>query len=154
MTKKTTRRSKWDENMSVGVDYLDENHRKIFRLIRKVEDSNPRMNAHVIEEVLDVLLNYTGYHFAREEDYMHKIGYPGQEEHTVAHFALARNLEALRLRFFLGERDRISQETLYLLADWLETYILQKDMKYKAFQQHLAKKPSTLAQCKKGRGLQ
>ncbi|MHB9118382.1 MAG: hemerythrin family protein [Burkholderiales bacterium] len=146
MTKKTAKHLEWDDSMSMGVAYLDEDHRKIFSLIKKLTGSDSgRMSAHVVEEVLDVLLNYTGYHFAREEEYMRKIGYPDLEEHIVAHFALSRKVEALRLRFFLGERDSVGQETLDLLGDWPHTHILQEDMKYKDFRQHSAPELSTLA---------
>ncbi len=48
MSKKTTQHLEWEDSMSVGVAYLDEDHRKLFSLIKKLAQSDPEMNAHGI----------------------------------------------------------------------------------------------------------
>ena len=60
----------WTENMSVGSSIIDSDHRALIDLINKVGDIATGKGNAEIGEVLDGLIAYVEYHFAREEKMM------------------------------------------------------------------------------------
>ena len=72
----------WDERYSVGVSELDEQHKKLFRILDKlieIEDVEPSLQ--VIADVLDEMRAYASYHFETEERYMTECAYPDIKSH-------------------------------------------------------------------------
>jgi hemerythrin len=128
----------WTPDMSVGVPELDADHQRLVGLINRLGESADHEDPAIIEGVLDDLLTYTTDHFAREEDYMRQVGFPELVEHMVAHDALTRQVEQLRIKFFLGDVAHIGKETLLFLQNWLTRHILQEDMRYNPTRAHPA----------------
>ena len=63
---------KWKDEYSVGIDVIDEQHKKLFEI------SEVLANAIEINEIKDILLfleNYMEFHFNTEEALMKKYGY-------------------------------------------------------------------------------
>ena len=76
----------WDKILSVGVDEIDEDHRKlvnIFNILNHsvMEGESPEYLAATLEE----LINCTVWHFSHEERLMLKYRYPAIEEHKAQH---------------------------------------------------------------------
>ena len=65
----------WTENMSVGSSINDSDHRALIDLIDKVGDIATGKDNDEIDEVLDRLIAYVEYLFAREEKMMTAAGY-------------------------------------------------------------------------------
>jgi len=82
----------------------------------------------VVGKVLDDLINYTKFHFAREEELFTRTGYPAVE-HKEQHRLLVKQVDDLRSRFKSGEIS-ISIETLDFLKDWLAIHIQGSDKNY------------------------
>lgn len=120
----------WTPAMSVGVEELDADHQRLVSLLNRLGESAGHEDPAVIEEVLDDLLTYTTEHFAREEDYMRSVNFPGLAQHMIIHDTLTHKVEQLRIKFFLGDVDHIGKETLTFLQEWLKRHILQEDMQY------------------------
>jgi hemerythrin len=57
----------WIENMSVGSSIIDSDHRALIDLINKVGNIATGKGNDEIGEVLDGLIAYVEYRFAREE---------------------------------------------------------------------------------------
>ena len=122
---------KFTEKYMTGIEAIDEEHRGLFDIIgrayRLVESEGVSDRYDDIMSLLDQLEEYTQVHFAHEEEYMEKIGYPHLEEQRRAHGMFLEKLEDKDL----GESEENQQEYLEELLDflyaWLGNHILKMD---------------------------
>jgi hemerythrin len=126
-------RLQWSEGMSVGVHTLDADHRCLVRIINLLEDVHPNDCRSVIETVLETLLVYGRFHFAREERLMRESGFPGAEFHRSEHQAFARDIEALRLSCPRRPTVETTRQLLDYLTAWLRHHILIQDVAFKPY---------------------
>ena len=118
--------------MSVGVKAADDDHKKLIGLLNRLyEAMKSGQGREVVGKVLDDLINYTKFHFAREEDYFAKTGYPAVE-HMKDHRELVKQAEKLQSRYKNGE-PALSIETLDFLKDWLTIHIQGTDKQYSSY---------------------
>jgi len=122
----------WTEELSVKVRSMDNDHRVLVGLINQLASAEKIGNRRVAESVLDELLNYAIDHFEREEQFLHKSGYPFSElvKHKLQHASFNETIQDIRWQYLHGFRPRINQEVLFFLRDWLSKHILVEDMKY------------------------
>lgn len=124
------------KKMSVGVEALDNDHRKLIEILNNLHDVvRNRRDRETIGQALHALASYADYHFECEERLLKLSRYPGLAAHHEIH-------EALRVRVAkIGEDWRrspdsvVTAEIFDFLSDWLLRHILGEDMKYKT---HLA----------------
>jgi hemerythrin-like metal-binding protein len=88
-----------------------------------------KISSETTDRILSEMVDYTGFHFAFEEDYMKKINYPDLKKHHYQHEFFTKNL--------IGklEEERagglvLSSEVMRMMMNWLQDHILQEDMKY------------------------
>ena len=118
--------------MSVGVKAADDDHKKLIGLLNRLyEAMKSGQGREVVGKVLDDLINYTKFHFAREEDYFAKTGYPAVE-HMKDHRELVKQAEKLQSRYKNG-KPALSIETLDFLKDWLTIHIQGTDKQYSSY---------------------
>lgn len=121
----------WTNAIRVGIDLLDKDHQILVSLLnrlmlRTADDAD-------VDDVITKLVDYTHYHFNREEAILEAAAYPGLQMHRALHKKLIRDLN--------GHRDAWSQhhnqENLIQLhkfmKDWLFNHILSEDQKYASF---------------------
>ena len=123
----------WSEGMSVGVPALDADHRCIVRIINLLQDVEGEDARRVIETVLDTLVVYCRYHFAREERVMAWCGFPGVGFHQEEHEGFAHVLTRLRQRCAAEGDSAIVGDLQDCLTRWLCHHILIQDMAYKPY---------------------
>lgn len=119
---------KWDSSLSVGLDIIDNQHRRILDYINEV---NSAMHAHDREkvgEVIDQMVDYTLTHFAFEEEMMEKAGYKILSAHKAVHEAFTRQIRDYKRRFAAGED--VTRELLAALRVWLTNHIKRDDKDY------------------------
>ncbi len=123
----------WTDSLSVGVKKFDDQHKVLVSIINDLHQSLSEGKTNdVMSQILERLLDYTIEHFAEEEKYFVKYGYPETADHKEKHTRLID--EVVQLRKQLDEGDiTISYETMGFLQDWLIHHVLQADMKYKDF---------------------
>jgi len=118
----------WDKTLSVHVDEIDEDHRRLVELfnilIHSVADGDAR---DYIEAVLEELISCTVWHFKHEERLMLKYNYEGLEEHKTEHQELIDSAKELQQKFLQGGKP-ISGEDIKYLEHWLTGHILSADM--------------------------
>ena len=125
----------WNDKFSVGVEAIDTDHKILVDLIDQLHDAfvSGKVEA-VIDGVLSTLVDYTHFHFDREEQLMAEAGYPGLAEHKLVHIELKRQVEEIRARFRSGQvSGKIGNEMLAFLHDWLYFHILEQDKGYVPF---------------------
>jgi len=119
----------WGDLLSVSVDEIDEDHRKllsIFNILNHsvAEGESPDYLAAVLEE----LINCTVWHFSHEERLMLKYGYEGIEEHRAEHRELINSAKKLQQEILQGGKP-VSDENIEFLEKWLTEHILTADMR-------------------------
>ncbi len=121
----------WTPKMSVGVDALDTDHKMLVSLINQLADAIAAGEARaIVASVLNGLLDYTVYHFGREETMMAACSYSGLPAHRQIHVELVEQLNALHDAYIGGEDDGIEARVLDFMNAWLAGHILGHDQHY------------------------
>ncbi len=118
----------WDESLSVQIQEVDDDHRKLVDLFNMLNRSIMEGDAkNYIEAVLEELISCTVWHFRHEERLMLKHGYKGYMEHKTEHQELIDSAVALQQK--CQQEDRLlSSEEIEFLEYWLTGHILGADM--------------------------
>jgi len=119
----------WSHILSVEVDEIDEDHRKLVDIFNNLnravtEGESPEYLAAVLEE----LINCTVWHFSHEERLMLEYGYEGIEDHKADHQELIKGAKALEEEI-LQANESVSEEHIASLERWLTEHILTADMR-------------------------
>lgn len=123
----------WDERFSVGIEEIDDQHKKLFEIIDTVfEGVAEREDRKRLEEAFDKIIEYTRYHFATEERFFEIFHYPDAEEHKKRHAELLKQTLALKEEHCNGAPG-ISLELIDFLSQWLQKHILLHDKEYAPF---------------------
>jgi len=127
----------WDPKYSVGVEMIDNQHKKMFGMINDlVGIINTVPTAEKLQPIIRELVIYKQAHFATEEKYFREFNYEGTAEHEDAHRKFNDKVEEITKKY--GE-DVIpfTFELIDFLEDWLVTHLMGLDQKYKkCFQEH------------------
>ncbi len=117
----------WDASLSVEVDEIDDDHRRLVGLFNILNHAVADGDApDYVEAVLEELINCTVWHFSHEERLMLKFEYQGYAEHKAEHQALLEGAGALREKF-LQQGKRISSEDIRYIERWLTGHVLGID---------------------------
>lgn len=135
LTTRTLTTVTWRDEFSVGVQAIDEQHRRLIDTLgRFYEVLGQGMHTkEALGELLASLLDYTRYHFSTEEELMERTGFLGGRAHKDQHAAFVAKVTDMADRF---SRDRLvlSIEATAFIRDWLFGHILVTD---KALGRHL-----------------
>lgn len=119
----------WGEVLSVDVDEIDQDHKKLVELFNllahAVDDSE---SAEYVAAVFEELVNCTVWHFSHEERLMLKYAYPQSGEHKVEHRALIDSAKALQQKIHAAD-NAIGDDDIEYLERWLTEHILTDDMR-------------------------
>ncbi len=122
---------KWTPAMSVGVEALDTDHKMLIGLINQLADAIAKGDAHdIVASVINALVDYTEYHFGREEEMMRACGYGYFNSHVATHGKIVETLRHLRDAHAGRALGQTEQVLLDFMRAWLTDHILGVDMKY------------------------
>jgi hemerythrin-like metal-binding protein len=117
----------WGETLSVEVDEIDEDHRRLIDLFNilnhAVEDEETKA---YVDAVLEELISCTVWHFRHEERLMVKYDYPDAGEHKTEHRDLIDSVNALQQQY-LKAGKHLSSQDIEFLEHWLTGHILSAD---------------------------
>jgi hemerythrin len=120
----------WNSTFSVGIQKIDEQHKKFFSLINVLYDAIMQGKSEVVVgPVLKELQQYVIFHFKSEESWMVMYNYPDINTHKLEHQEGAQKVNKFVLEYERGEQT-VDIELLKFLSDWLQNHILQTDRKY------------------------
>ena len=123
----------WTEKLSVGVGVLDDDHKKLVGMVNELYDA--MQAGHGKEKlggILDRLVQYTKFHFSREEKYFAETGYPASGPHKEQHEALTRQVLDVQKKYNAGVAATLSVDVMHFLRDWLVKHIQGSDQSYRA----------------------
>lgn len=121
----------WNEDLSVGVEQIDADHKVLVALVNKVSDHG--LGHKEVDAVLTELLAYTLHHFRREEAMMAACGYPDLAAHQMAHENLATKATQLAAAWKKSESPELIVELLDFLRAWLVKHIMEEDKKIASY---------------------
>jgi hemerythrin len=124
----------WSEKFSVGVEKLDEQHKRIIGMFNRLVSTPEALdaNSEAISEILTAMTSYALEHFKTEEALMKKHGFPDFEEHRQEHVTYRKKAIDFSTAAGLGV-ESTPQILVAYLSDWWTHHILEEDMKYKSF---------------------
>ncbi|MGC9022873.1 MAG: bacteriohemerythrin, partial [Dissulfurimicrobium sp.] len=123
----------WGPNLSVGIKSIDEQHKKLVRMVNAIHDVvKSGKGKEVTGKILNELVEYTAYHFKTEEDYFQKYSYPETKEHMAIHASLVKKVLDFKDKFDRGAA-MLDFELLNFLKNWLVDHIGVTDKKYGPF---------------------
>ncbi len=118
----------WDKALSVQIEEIDDDHRKLVDLYNILNHSVVDGDAtDYIEAVMEELISCTVWHFRHEERLMLKYGYEGFAEHKSEHQELIESARELQQKL-LQDRKSLSSEDIEFLEHWLIGHVLGADM--------------------------
>ncbi len=120
----------WDDCYSVHVSEMDDEHKKIIKIINQLDTAIRDENeSDVIGDIINQLVEYTSTHFAHEENFMTDIGYPNVDDHKELHSGLSEVTKMYQNEYNSGQA--VSAEKLMLfLWNWLLDHIMSDDKAY------------------------
>ena len=119
----------WDEILSVGVDEIDEDHRKLLNIFNILNHSvMAEESSDYLAATLAELINCTVWHFSHEERLMLKHRYEGIEEHKAEHQELIKSAKELQQEILQADKP-VVDEHIEFLERWLTEHILTADLR-------------------------
>ncbi len=123
----------WNENLSVKINSIDEQHKKLIELINDFYDNiQSRSNNENIGKLISGMKNYTQMHFTLEEKYMKQFSYPDYFSHKNEHDSFIAKVSSLEEKYN-SKKLIISFEITGFLKEWIKNHIQESDMKYSDF---------------------
>ena len=123
----------WSDRYAVGVEIIDRQHQKLFRLIDQLARGIQAGNSDAtLMAVFDELADYTKTHFETEQRLMAAAAYPESPAHVAQHRELEGSLADLVEKARRGE-PWVSLETMNFLRHWLYHHIDDTDRQLAAF---------------------
>ncbi len=128
----------WREDMSVGVEEIDDQHKYLICLINTIEAGvNCHLEKKLFVEQLSQLEAYTHFHFDYEENLQIQSKFPHYESNKNEHKKLIQKLNEIVRELKSGEdvilRAKDIGSLFEILREWLLDHILVEDMKMKDF---------------------
>jgi len=119
------------EEYKIGVELIDEQHKKLFELANKayilLKDDFSLDKYDKIVHILEELKDYTIFHFKSEEEYMESIEYKRLFTQKIEHEKFIKTLEETNYRDIDENQDESLVKILNFLNDWLIEHILKTD---------------------------
>lgn len=126
-------RLKWEEDLSVGIDELDEHHKELIFLINRLHEAKEKgLGTERLMEIVAELFNYANYHFSAEEALFEEKDYPHALEHCEQHLEFRERLRELRDMVEAGI-ESAQADLLCFLNSWWTSHIKVHDKKYGPF---------------------
>ncbi len=119
----------WTDDLSIGVDEIDNQHKELIRRIDHLLDACSKgKGREEVGEVINFLEEYIITHFNAEEGIQKKNSYPGYQAHKALHDAFKKSFAELKKRFETeGAGLSLVLLTNKTVVDWLINHIWKID---------------------------
>jgi len=133
--KKTEQTSKiqWKDEYSVGITHIDQDHKKLISLLNQFTVAyDHAMSEDFEKKALEDLIDYTQYHFEREEKLMSDNDYPDFEAHKAKHQEMIEKVSTFVDLYNEKGHDALKEISEYLTV-WLISHINGTDKEYSQY---------------------
>lgn len=115
----------WADCLRVNIDAIDKDHQVIISLLNRI--THEALDDSDVDEALKELINYTHYHFRREEAIMEACSDPNLEKHRMLHQSMATQVHELAEDWNKGHDPKTFNQLRAFLKDWLFDHIINVD---------------------------
>ena len=120
----------WKEEYSVGIEEIDKDHKKLINLLNQFTTAyDYAMSESYEREALNDLVDYTKYHFEREEALLQANDYPEFEDHKAQHQKMIQQVNDF-VNLYNAEGHKAMAEISDFLSNWLINHIQGSDKEY------------------------
>lgn len=124
---------RWSPSYSVGIDSIDKDHKKLLGMINQLQTAvHYTTDEAMVDVILGDLIDYTKYHFAREESLMQACNYPDFSAHKKQHDAMILKILDYIDKYKKKDGSTIDDVTQFLKS-WLINHINGSDQKYSPY---------------------
>jgi len=120
----------WSDEMSVGVEWIDEQHKELFTRINRLLSGMGEVGSGAeLTKTMAFLEEYIVLHFDAEEEQMALYDYPFYREHKDAHEWLFKEVSEMAKELGAqGPSDELYMRAERTLVDWLLHHVRKTDM--------------------------
>jgi diguanylate cyclase (GGDEF)-like protein/hemerythrin-like metal-binding protein len=119
----------WNDGLSVGVEVLDNDHKKLLKIINNLSNAiDENMSKEILSGIFADLEEYTVIHFSREESYIKKCNKEGFRAHKTQHDMFVAKIPELKTNLLNSSSYMSAQEITVFLTDWLVNHIISEDI--------------------------
>jgi hemerythrin len=123
----------WNETLSVKIDSIDLQHKKLIDLINSFYDHiNQGSQKDKMLELIKALKDYTVFHFSTEEKYMKQTNFPDFKNHKAEHDKFVSTVLNFEERYKNGKL-LLTIEITNFIKEWISKHIMGTDKKYTDF---------------------
>ena len=120
----------WKDEYSVGIKSLDDDHKRLIYLLNQFKTAyDYDTSAEFERQALEQLVEYTRFHFTREEEMMQQAGYEDFENHKQQHNNMIAQVEQFVGLYNREGHDSLNEVSTYL-TNWLINHINGTDKQY------------------------
>jgi hemerythrin len=119
----------WTDDLSVGNEALDSQHKKLIDMINRLDDDH--LSEADLGEVILGLLEYAATHFRDEEAYFVKAAPEIVAHHFESHGLFVSEAYHFVQRFHRGEALSLRKPVYDFLCKWLINHIRAEDCQYR-----------------------
>lgn len=124
----------WAAKLSVGIDSIDEQHKKLVNMINALNDAMlTNSSDELLGKIFTGLAAYTQKHFTYEENMFAEYGYPDSAEHKRQHNELIAQVVELKEKFIENPQGTMSADLMLFLKRWITNHIMRTDKDYAEF---------------------
>lgn len=117
----------WSPSLSVGVNEIDTQHKKLIEIANRLNDAMSQGKGKaVLDRTFTELVAYTQYHFNAEQKLMAQIGYVESAKHKQEHADLVATVADLKAKHESGKAV-ITLQVMSFLREWLTKHINGSD---------------------------
>ena len=126
----------WHDFFTIGVDFIDTDHKRLLSIMQGVQHAASRADYPACAKQLNHLLIEAGNHFAREEIFLGKAGYPKLDTHHDYHQQLLIKADMTRKICEGIDSPHDIKECVDSMAKFLIDDILRGDLQFKSYLEH------------------
>ncbi len=128
-----TNQIEWKDEYSVGITHIDQDHKKLIKLLNQFTVAyDHAMSEEFEKEALEALIDYTKYHFEREEKMMRENDYPDFVAHQAKHQEMIGQVNQFVDLYNKKGHDALKEVSEYLTV-WLISHINGTDKEYSQY---------------------
>jgi hemerythrin len=122
----------WDEKYATGIDLIDIQHKELFILTNELFRAclgEEKALKSVFTETMGRMVDYVRFHFAAEQELLHRIKYPEYHEHKKQHEKLIHDILNAVNAHNKGEKF-VPNQFVRTMRDWILGHIAITDKQY------------------------